>query len=122
MHPTAIFCEMILRVLTLSISREAIPAGGRSIAAPRTLVPPIGPQPRRRGLAGAGRQHLHGSVVGEDRLSGRHVPPDGIGQRLQKRRRLANPVRQRRAVQVQPVTLEDLALAIERQVIGVFID
>jgi hypothetical protein len=34
----------------------------------------------------------------------------------------ANPVRQRRAAKVEPVALEDLALAIERQVIGVFID
>jgi hypothetical protein len=34
----------------------------------------------------------------------------------------ANPVRQRRAAKVEPVALEDLALAIERQVISVFID
>jgi hypothetical protein len=38
MPPAAIFCEMILRVLTLSIGREAIPTGGRGVAAPGPLV------------------------------------------------------------------------------------
>jgi hypothetical protein len=182
MHPAAIFCEMIRGMPTLSIGREAIPAGGRGVAARcaegaplvrRPLVAAIGPQPRRRGLAGApsrrlqaiacplpdrafpmpekgatGCQHLHGGVVRcpavhvymHERGRRSPVPPahgvplsadccaiacratDGIGQRLQQGRGFANPVRQRRAVQVQPVALEDLALAIERQVIGVFID
>ena len=50
------------------------------------------------------------------------MPTDGVGQWLQKRRRLADRVGQGRAVQVQPVALEDLALPVEREVIGVFVD
>jgi len=42
------------------------------------------------------------------------MPPDGIGERFQKRRGLADPVGQRRTVEVEPLALEDLALAIER--------
>ena len=47
---------------------------------------------------------------------------DGIGQRLQQRRRLADPVGQRRAIEVEPLAVEDLTLPIERQVVGVFGD
>jgi hypothetical protein len=161
MHPAAISGQMIRGMPAFAIGREAIPAGGRSIAAPGPLVPPIGPQPRRCGLACApsrrllaiacratGRQHLYGGVVRCPAVHvcmherGRRSPVqplraaplsadccaiacramDGIGQRLQQRCRLADPIGQRRAVQAQPVTLEDLALAIERQMIGVFID
>ena len=53
-HPASVTCEMILGVLALPIGREAIPAGGRGIAAPGSLVPPVCPQPRRCGLPGAG--------------------------------------------------------------------
>ena len=61
-------------------------------------------------------------TIREDRLSGQHMPPDGLCQRLQQRRGLADPVGQRRAVEVEPLALEDLALAIERQMVGVFGD
>lgn len=50
------------------------------------------------------------------------MPSDGIGERFQKRSGLADPIRQRRAVEVEPLALEDLALAIERQMVGVFGD
>ena len=50
------------------------------------------------------------------------MPADGVGQRLQQRGGLADPVGERGAVEVEPVALEDLALAIERQVVGVLAD
>ena len=43
---------------------------------------------------------------------------DRIGQRLQQRGRLADPVGQRGAVEVEAVALEDLALPVERQMVG----
>jgi hypothetical protein len=47
---------------------------------------------------------------------------DGIGQRFEQRRRLAHPIGQRRAVEIDPVPLENLRLAIERQVVPVLAD
>ena len=47
---------------------------------------------------------------------------DGVGQRFQQGGGFAHPIRQCRAVDVEPVALEDLALPVERQVICVFVD
>ena len=61
-------------------------------------------------------------AVREDRLTGQHVSPDGVRERLEQRRRLADPVSHRGTVEIEPVALEDLALPVERQMIGVFVD
>ena len=58
-------------------------------------------------------------TVGEDRLPGPDVLADGVGQRLQKRRDAAYPIREGGAPQVDPVAFEDLALTMQRQVIRV---
>ena len=84
-------------------------------AAPGAFIAGIGPEPGGLGPARAGREHADRRVVGEDRLGREHMPPDGVGQRLQQRGGLSDPVGERGAVEVQPVALEDLALAIERQ-------
>jgi len=47
---------------------------------------------------------------------------DGIGQRLQQGGGLADPIGQGGAIQIEPFAVEDLALAVERQVIGIFAD
>ena len=122
MHQAAEAGEMVLRVLALAVAREAIPGRRRSRAAPGPLVADIGPEPGGPGLAGAGREHADRRVVGEDRPGREHVPADGVGQRREQRGRLADPVGQGGAVEVEPVALEDLALAIERQVVGVLAD
>ena len=97
--------------------------GGRGcLAAPGAFVAGIGPEPRRLGLAGAGGQHADGRVVGEDRLGRQDVAPDGIGERLQQGGDLSDPVGQGRAVEVEPFTVKDLALAVKRQMIGIFAD
>ena len=113
---------MVLRMLPFPISREAIPRCRRRRAAPGALVAGIGPEPGGLGSARAGRQHPDRRVVGEDRLGREHVPPDGVGQRLQQGGGLADPVGERGAVEVQPLAFEDLALAVERQVVGVLAD
>jgi hypothetical protein len=69
------------------------------------LVPAMGPETGRHGFAGAGRQHLYRGVVREGRLSGQRVPPDGIGQRFQRHRRLANPIDQRLAAKIKPIEM-----------------
>ena len=68
------------------------------------------------------RLQLDRRVVGEDRRSAQDVAPDRVGQWLQQRRRLADPVRQRRSVEVDALTLEDPALPVERQMIAIFGD
>jgi hypothetical protein len=50
------------------------------------------------------------------------MPADGVGQRFQQRGGLADPVRERGSVEVQPVALEDLALAIEGKVADSCVD
>lgn len=47
------------------------------------------------------------------------MPADGVGEGLEQARRAADPVGEGRSVEIDPLTLEDLALAIERQVISV---
>ena len=109
-------------MLALAIDGEPIAGGRRIRAVPGPLVADIGPDPRRPGLAVARRLQLDRRVVGEDRRTAQDVAPDRVGQRLQQRRRLADPVRQGRAVEVDALTLEDLALPVERQMIAVLGD
>jgi hypothetical protein len=47
---------------------------------------------------------------------------DGVGQRFQQGRGFANPVSQGGAVQLETFTVEDLALAVKRQMIGILAD
>ena len=47
---------------------------------------------------------------------------DGFSERFQQGRRFADPVGQGRAVEVEPFAAEDLALPIEWQVVGIFVD
>ena len=47
---------------------------------------------------------------------------DGIGQRFQKGSGFANPIGEGRAVEVEAITVEDLTLTIERQMVGIFAD
>ena len=85
----------------------------------RPLVADTDPHPRGRGPAAAGGEHGHGGVVCEEGPAPERVAPNGGRERLQQRRRASDPVRQGRAVEVEPVAPEDLALAIEREVVAV---
>jgi len=97
-------------------------AGGRHIAAPWTFIPAVGPKPRGLGLSGPGGQHRDRSVVGENRLRRKHMPPNGVRERLRQCRGFANPIRQGRAIRIKAFAAEDPASAIERQAIGAFVD
>ena len=121
-HPAPEAREVARRVGTLPVRREAVERGRRDVAPPWALVADVGPQPRGPRLAGAGREHLHRCVVRVDRLAAQDVPADRLGQRLQQRGALAHPAGQRRAVEVDALALEDLALAVERKMVGVLRD
>ena len=67
-HPAAEAGEVVLGMLALAVTGEAIPCRRWGLPAPRAFVARIGPEPGGLGLAGAGRQHADRRVVGEDRL------------------------------------------------------
>ncbi len=123
MHPAAEAGEVILGVLAFAVAGEPIPGCGRGIPAPGAFVAGIGPEPCRLGLAGAGGQHAARAC--RRRRSPR---PTGHGGRWHRpgvpagRWILPDPIGQGRAVEVETFAVEDLALAIERQVIGIFAD
>lgn len=71
---------------------------------------------RRRG------KHADGRVIGEDRFGRQDVAADGVSQGLQQGRALADPVCQHGAVQVEPLTVKDPALAIQGKMVGILAD
>lgn len=89
---------------------------------PRAVITGVGPEPGGLGLAGAGGEHAHGRIVGEDRLGRQDMAADRVGQRFQQGGGLANPVGKGRSVEVEPLAVEDLALAVKRQVISILAD
>jgi hypothetical protein len=112
MYPAAEAGEMVLWVLALPVTGEAIPGGGWCSAAPRPFVSGIGPEPGGPGLADAGSEHADGRVIRKDRLSRQDMTTDGIGQRLQQCSGFADPVGQGGAVEVETFSVEDLVLPV----------
>ena len=102
-------------------------AGGWNGAAPSALIAPVSPKPCRLGLAGAPPQEDGGPASRPECRRRRSpdppaLPPDGIGQRCQPGGGLDHPIGQRRAIQIETLALEDLTLAVERQVVSIFVD
>ena len=111
--------QMRLRMLPFTVGRVEEQSRRWPRAGEWPLVTDIGPQPAGLGLAGARRQHRHWSVVDMKDVAAEDVGSEGVDQRLQRRRRGTNPAGQGRGLQADPVTGEDLGLAIERQVVVV---
>jgi hypothetical protein len=59
---------------------------------------------------------------GEDRLGRQDMAADGVCEGFQKGRGFAHPIGKGRSVEVETFAVEDLAMAVERQVIGIFAD
>jgi hypothetical protein len=72
------------------------------------------------GAAKARLQHRDRRVIGVDLLGGEDVLADAVDDRLQQPNRLADPIAQGRAVEVEAVAGIDLALPVERQMIAIF--
>ena len=92
-------------------------------AAPWPLVAPIGPKACCCCLAGPWGQHLDWCVVGKDGLPGQHMPADGIRPAGPVTPWIYQPSRpgSERSMSI-PSRSRDTALAIERQMVGVFVD
>ena len=121
-HPALVVGQMLCRMLALSIDGELIPCRRWIIARPGPLVADIGPDTGGLCSALAGCLHLDRGVIRKDRLPALNMAPDRVGQRLQQCRRFANPVGQRRTIKVNAVSIEYLALPVERTVIGILRD
>ena len=82
-------------------------------SAERPIVANVGPQPAGDGLAL--RQNRHRSIIA-DALSIQHVAADQLDQRRQRRGRGADPVGERRDVEIDAFAGEALTLPVEREV------
>ena len=108
--------EVLPRMLAFAVRAVAIQHRRRGLPAERLVVAHIAPHPSRLGLAAAGIQHRHRGVVGMHPLRRHHVQPHRLDQRTHQPCALSDPVRQRRAVEVDAAPRVDLRLAIQRQV------
>jgi hypothetical protein len=103
-----------------AIGAVEIRSGRGGTAAKRPVVAHIDPEPPGLGPAEARCQHRNRRVVAVDLLGREHVGADGRHDRIEQPGRLSHPIAQRRAVKLQTFAGIDLALAIQRQVVGVF--
>jgi hypothetical protein len=76
--------------------------------------------PKTTGAALAFGQHRHGGVVGMDALGREHVRADDLDERHQRRGRSADPIGERRDVNLDTLPRIGRALTIERQMQTVF--
>lgn len=90
--------------------------------APGPLIAGIDPEPAGLGAAAAGIEHRDWGVIGEQRLRGEDMLGEPCLQRLQLPAGAADPVRQGRAVELDAVAGEDLALSVKWEMIAVFGD
>ena len=105
---------MLARVLARTAAGVVEGRGRRIGAAEGSIVPHIGPEPSRRGLAFG--QHRHGGVVGVEALGRQHVPPDCLHQGGERRRAGSDAIRQGRGVDRDAFTGKGVALPVQRLV------
>jgi len=101
-----------------TIGRVEEGCGRRIATAKGPIVPYIGPQPPGAGLPFA--ENRHGRVVGVDALGRKDMLPDQKDERHQRGGCSADPISQRRDVEINALAGIDSALAVERQVQAVF--
>src|SRR5689334_17213926 len=110
------------RMLATAIGAVEVDRRRRRGTAERAVVADIDPQSSGPGAAKARLQHRDRRVVGVDLLGGEDVIADAVDDRLQQPDRLADPIAQGRAVEVEAVAGTDLALPVQRQMIAIFRD
>ena len=97
--------------------------GGRRIGTvPRPVIAGIHPEPAGPGAAAARIEHRDRRVVGKQCLRGEDVLGEAGLQRLQPPDGAADPVGEGRAIELDALPREDLALPVERKMVAVFRD
>lgn len=115
-------CQMGRGPLGLPIGAVEIKCCRRIASASRSIIAGVDPKPAGPGAATARIEHRHRRVVGEQCLSGADVLGETGLQRLQPPDGAANPIGEGRAIELDTLPGEDLALPVERKVIAVFGD
>ena len=119
---TAEALQMRLRMLALAVLAIDIGSSRMARSAPGPVVHRIAPQPSRLGLAAPRIEHRQRGVVSKHLGRGEHGTQYQFVQRRQPPTGAANPMTQCGTVQRDALAGEDLRLAIQRQMIAVFID
>jgi hypothetical protein len=114
--------EMGCRTLGLAVRRVDIGDRRRRRSAPRSVVTRVGPELAGLGPPSAGIEHRGRRLVGEQLgRSAQLVEQPGV-QWSQPPRTPADPVGERRAVEIDSLAGIDLGLPVERKMIGVLGD
>src|SRR5262249_35032047 len=106
--------------LRLAVGAVKIDGGRRIGPAPGPVVARIDPQSAHLGAAAAGIEHWDRRIVGKDLARPEDVSGETRVQGLQPPARATDPVRQGRAVNLDAVPGENLALTVERGVVAIF--
>ncbi len=110
---------MLLRVIALAVGRVGKPHRRRRRVARRTIVPHVGPQAAPSWSCRCPEPAPAPACRRRAACSAQHIAPDRFHQRRQHAARAADPIGQRRAVQIDAFPLVDLRLPVQRQVIGI---
>jgi hypothetical protein len=90
--------------------------------APGPVVHRVAPQPSGFGAPPSGIEHRQSGVIGEHLGRGQHGAQHQLVQRSEPPAGAPHPIAQRGTIQRHALAREDLRLAIQRQMIGVFVD
>jgi hypothetical protein len=110
------------RALAFAILGIDVGHGRRARPAPGAIIDGVGPQASGLGPAAARVEHRQRRVVGEELGRGEDALEQALVQGLQPPAGAADPVRQRRAVELDAVAGEDLRLAVQGPVVRVLVD
>jgi hypothetical protein len=114
--------QVARRMLALAVLAVNIRGSGMARAAPRPGIDRIAPEPSGLGLSATRIKHRQCRVVGEHMRRVQHRAQQQFVQRRQPPTGGADPVAERGTIQCHPGAGEDLGLAVERQVVAVFVD
>src|SRR5690348_9418106 len=95
--------QMQAGMFTLAICGVGEPHRRRCLFAGWSVVPHISPQSAGLGLAVAGGEHWHRSIVGVQLAAGEHVLLNGVYQRTEQVARSSHPAGQRGARYLNPL-------------------
>ena len=101
-----------------AVRRVAIDRGGRHTRSPRALIAHHHPEPPGSGSAQAGGKHGDGGVISMQNGAGEDMAADRLGQRREQEHRLAHPVGQGRAVELDTFACIHRGLPVQRDVVS----